>query len=733
MIRAGKNPIETRAAWKPGRYYAIAHLELRAIIDAISRAFAAQGFRTNEVYSEKASEIRAEQTATWFRVLTRTLGQEFLVELSCETTSARTVLRVEQQWFRWYSFLLCALAVPVGLCWIIAFSGFFQAFDIPSRLSLRTLVLPWFAVIMMLGWARMIGSEKALRRWLTGLRAELQQHGALLDVLPRRGLSRQSRAGCWLLVFVGIVSALAFYGTNLSDMKLNGETFVLIGIVVVLLVILAMGIKTLVMVIRRVGADDRFAAVAAGLLTTTAILFPVTSQLSFRVLGQTDNEFWTLAFRANALLASNVDPVTLENGTVVERSRVLEAVSQGQLFVGLLISIGGVLWMLGALLFFRALRGAKTFVDYCHRMQSEICTSHVRAATAGAGFLGEFRKTFAVTWFLTSFLICLGAASLLDLGLEALTADVNDAAPKHQVGPVLSTSYALSFLYGRSDCPAKAVVLARVAWVAAALALPVLVAVSSGHLLFNRRTTLRRLLRLESANKSDPAQARLGRFICEMSVGRTIPIPAAVVTPDTHAFARAHEFGLWKRRQFIEVSSGATALLESVELEAVTAHELAHLTCGHSRRHGLLRLMGRLTLMGDSFVGALADSFGYEAKADACAIQLMGVNAESLKTALIKLQVAGSLKPLFTEGKKSELRSLESGMARGILRNLVPWNVLYSIKSSFRAWLMLLVHDSALAYWHPALQDRIISIDELGKEFQKGTPACERTSTSPRA
>jgi hypothetical protein len=93
-------------------------------------------------------------------------------------------------------------------------------------------------------------------------------------------------------------------------------------------------------------------------------------------------------------------------------------------------------------------------------------------------------------------------------------------------------------------------------------------------------------------------------------------------------------FGLFRPSRFVLVSGACFERLDTERLHALFAHEVAHIASGDCRRDVLLRWLGRATFVGDSFVRAIEDSFGQEARADETAVLELGADREALCKAI---------------------------------------------------------------------------------------------------
>lgn len=678
-----------------GRIYSVTALPLQDVAATMQRALSANRFRCETRGTTDHPEglcILAERTSPWYSLVLGALNQRVFAELVADDKD-KVHLRLDRRWFRWYLGLMVLLTVLAGAAWLIGFSGILHALDVPGSLSIEVLIWPWFGVLLMFFLFRAVASGTDSVRLIGSLKKELALRGGLLDSHPAASPDRQRRLLALLLGYVFVLSIIAVGGANWRDTKFEStEIPILMLIVGALIVILVAGIIALIVASKQRGADQRFAAIACGLLTMTSMLFPLTSQLSFRLLGNTDHEIWHLVFEAKERLAAGAYPTTLEDGTVVEAANVRKGLSMFRLFLGLLFSLAGILNVIGLFFLLKSVRGAEVLFESCRSIGAEITSATGRAAASGGEFLRNFRVLFGLIWVLTSFLIFFGIAALWDAWIRGALVDSAAGDVKSAVGVVLGTTYAIEFMLGLPIESQWVLRVIQFAWGAAALAVP-------GAMLFAVVSLLRRRCRLTKQYEAKPLACdsiEPAGLLATLTGMDVLDNPMLVIAPSLEPTACAYEFGIRRRKQIIEVSQGLVNLLDPAELKAVLAHELAHIVCGHARRHWFLQLAGRLTFVGDSFVGALEDSFGYELEADRVAVKRFGVQADDLRRAMLKMQIAltvGSLDP--------EERVHDERPRQGALR---AW------RRSVEVWMRLWQGCSPVSYWHPALRERLAAL-----------------------
>ena len=229
----------------------------------------------------------------------------------------------------------------------------------------------------------------------------------------------------------------------------------------------------------------------------------------------------------------------------------------------------------------------------------------------------------------------------------------------------------------------------------------------------SRRRTLRRLTR--STHLTNDTIGADG-LIRELAKRAGMPCPTAAVSNATVAFAFAHSFGGFRRRQFIEVSKACFGVLQQDELTAIIAHEMAHLELGHCRRDNLLRWLGRLTLVGDSFSRCVQDSTGHEMAADHEAVVRFSADPLALRRALWKLGALRAITALSGSAGGTGFSSLaldedQLGIVRQGGVGALPFTVRW--RAALRAFLGQYTASENIAYYYPATDERVAAVSRM--------------------
>lgn len=312
------------------------------------------------------------------------------------------------------------------------------------------------------------------------------------------------------------------------------------------------------------------------------------------------------------------------------------------------------------------------------RIQARVGQGLYKAA-AGAVSPWPFRAVFMLSWLLLSTLLLAGLIVLVLCAVEGIVPF--SSLPELRLVEVSQTLVAAAL--GLSPDSPLLTVAVRGVWVVAASGGLGLLAVSVGQLVRSRRRTRRYLVEASRRPFSgrDEVEARLAEIRrktdlapCRLALSRS-----ASVAPS----AQSYRFGLWRPERFIEISESCLDLAPE-ELDALLCHESAHDLLGHLATDVFWRWLGRLSFVGDGFVRAVQDSFGYEKAADQVARDRLGAREDALKR-LLRENPAGPILPSVQPSSRRE-----------------RWRVaLYEYRIQYFGLGPRLLH-----YWHPDARTR---------------------------
>lgn len=250
-------------------------------------------------------------------------------------------------------------------------------------------------------------------------------------------------------------------------------------------------------------------------------------------------------------------------------------------------------------------------------------------------------------------------------------------------GPMLAAAL------GRPLDDLLAYVVAATIWTVWALAIWLAWSISLVELAVRRRKTARELAEWSAV------ESRRHRRAQELLDGLTRradvqPVRLAIL-PERGVRSYAYRVYLPRPQRVIAVASGALTHLRPHDLEALLAHELAHLELGHVARQDFARWLGRAALLGDGFVRGLLDSYGWERDADEAAVRRFGADRDGLVRCI---RITAGAPPSRSEREASVTRAAGRSAAGSWS---VGWN---AFRRQYFGW-------SPLRSWHPAKDERI--------------------------
>ncbi|MCK4826887.1 M48 family metalloprotease, partial [bacterium] len=364
-------------------------------------------------------------------------------------------------------------------------------------------------------------------------------------------------------------------------------------------------------------------------------------------------------------------------------------------------------------------------IDYCarsflalHGLMKRPWQKTIETAVSGRKFLTQFRLIFIGVWLLCAGLTLIGIYYLSCLFFHALPGIWDDSCLTGFTRILQTSIYladkAFGFLPGRSQSAV------RIAWLIYGGCGIGLIMFSLSSLVYSRHTHFKKFI--NSSFIPTKAYQQVYDKLQSLSEKAGISCPKLVITEDQRPFACSHTFGLFKKTEFIEISSRCVNKFKDAEIEALMAHELSHHLNGDHRLHNLLRLLGRLTLVGDTFTCAIEDSFGYESKADETAVVRLQAEAQALKDVLCKIKhirgaEGGNPAPVM-EGFAAF--AINQGNYQNIVKSLVngvqslPFWTRWCL--AIKLYLAQYCSSSNTSYWHPSIELRKAALDALAAE-----------------
>lgn len=671
----------------PRRRYTLHGLDARAALEVLAVTSRAHGFATTTERTDTGYRLCALRKAAWPRVLIGALAQRIEWEL-VEAGTLKVDVYYVRRWFAWYRGLVLLLALPVGLLWESGFSSLFALLRGEELGSSNPILMPWIGMAVMIGFAHVTLPSYDVQLYFEVISHECRKRRAVLERLNVHPLDRTTLTGIVLLLYalgftIPVLTKIPAPRSFFSGFQLS--LFASIGISVAIVVYLLRGFR---MGTSRLGADERFAAMAPSLNLMIALLALVGGQLSMSALAQIRPRMWRKLFTSVG--------VPLHEWAGDQSSTLPLDPGQMRTLIAVMVSITIAFWIASCFFAIRSIRVARLCQLIASRIHLDVKTASARSAASASGFMKSFVKTYQGLWFLFAFLTFLGAQSLASTAGGALAYETSDQPCWGTPYSIQAGINAVALLTQRSDSDTFIQFAVRSIFVVWGGIIPLLIFVSAFDLAHRR---LGRRFRLKIATSDEmragrlkPIANKLATHLCQYRVG-------LVLLDDPRCFARAY-VSLLSRRQWIEISSAAIDLLDEEELGAIVAHELAHCVLGHTRDFATREWLGRFTLVGSTYMAAIFDSFGAELAADEEAIRRFGIAPRVLKRALLKLHLAAWISAAQTsnEGLEPPLRTLRTPSENE------HW---------YTAWLRLYRGEPPLAYWHPSVAERIERLERL--------------------
>lgn len=711
----------------PGRgpEYLAVGVESAKVADIIEQCASRHDFRVAATpVSDSLTRVTAIQRQPWYRVLVQALPQVLTWEIRRTPTASQTSFRVDRWYSSWYLASLTVFAGLAGWLWVSALRSLFCSLGNPESLNGMAAVRFGIAVVALLLLTRAVTADgrASVTLLLEDIRDEARACGGVVDEVRGRRLDRRSILLLFLLSYVGVVSVVSIATADVELLELvrarsTGQDCLIMAALAAIVLLLA-GVRGLVLGARAYGADHRLAPMLPAMLNTVALVALLTGQLSFHLLGKSDGEIWDVTFEARGMLDQPGDMLTAPGGEVVTRQRVEHGMAMARSLLILLLTIPAVLWLIAGVMFAKSVMGANHLLRVGQRLRRDIQTGASRATASAEGFMRSFRRTFAALWALTALLIAAGIFSLLYIGVEAIRGPVEAEGPSDPVGIMQATANAVCLLLSLGADSKYLLLVVRFAWAGLAILAVLLFALSVGSLLLRRYHAARRFRKLALLTFENPEHVGIRDVVSRLAARADQQPQRLVVTPGVVPYAAAHEFGALRRERFLELSAGTVDVLGPTELEALLAHEMSHHVNGHCWRHNLLQLLGRVTLFGGAFAGALEDSFGYELAADRTAVTRFGIRPDALRQCLLEVRAATALNRPYQADMKDGLgfRSLPGSMDQSPRAPATTISRMFGrLAGALRCWLLFYTSATLISYWHPSFKERI---DRLGKPHE---------------
>ena len=336
---------------------------------------------------------------------------------------------------------------------------------------------------------------------------------------------------------------------------------------------------------------------------------------------------------------------TLPDGTPARLEQVKGAYTSIAGWAWGSLGLSALLLVMGTFFFIRAFDVTVRASPYLYQMKRRPDISWSQETINPSAFLRPFRIVWGMSWFLLalSFALCLWGLGYMVLNLFRAVMNVEPSLVLNNIDVSVFMAAIATGVDPNSFTFTRVVYLVWGLYISLCVGV---VMMSVGSFIVQEILAKRRLFEARSVSAANirSLMERLGSSL--QKCGSTELRPELVLVSSRFPYAQARCVGLWKARRVIEVSDRCVRELTEQQMHALLAHEMAHHRLGHCRRDQVLRLLGRMTFIGDGFVRILEDSFGYEMEADRFAVTELRADPRALIESLQKLRMINAIENL---------------------------------------------------------------------------------------
>lgn len=309
-----------------------------------------------------------------------------------------------------------------------------------------------------------------------------------------------------------------------------------------------------------------------------------------------------------------------------------------------------------------------------------------RDAVVGSLDVRRFRRLFGLWWALLALLLMANGAGVGGATLAAISPQWLPSRLLNETEVAWATALGFS-----SPWPVAAWV--RAGWLVYGGLTTLALVVSVGQLVWDHHRNKRQLLAALRGPRL-PGHAEWQAAIDELSQRAGLEKVALLLSDRDEVGPQAHCLGWWSERRVVELPVSCLRLFGPAEVRALLSHELAHHALGHLRMLAWLRLLGRLTFVGDGFALLLWSTADNELAADR--------EAASGRFGVAKVELRGAL--LSWDRERSRRLLIGSGQpAQPALREPRPATTSLSL---WRSFCLQYFHAFETHYWHPTPAER---------------------------
>lgn len=707
--------------WRWGRMFDVrGSISLADLADVVQAAFQRFGFTVALQEQENGSiNLRAVRDTVPPRWLPSCCRTALDSSLRLDGAGGRATWHLDRAYSLPYRLLLAVLTVPSGWLWgtwlfrylAVPPTNFFVD---PSTLTLLLAAVGTMGLHLYLLARDSGGPVNAV---VETVRLSLRSDGLLVE---QRFSSYRDRRTILMVAALGHVVGTTCVSTAYWALsspsawsRVPGIPLELLGPLACCILLGVSAFILLFLVLLKKGADERLSYAGPGLFQILSLTYLLGAQIPLWSCATISVPLITNILSAQDAASKNQTAIIVmkysDHTRSAAASELLEqrTAMRSMATVVLFLPFGMVLVATALLL--AAVAGAHRLLTSALRIRTDVWSGRGRAAATAEGFMGLLRIVLPMGWLASSIMHIFGLSYAMSLGF--LSIFPGPAAPTGPMGPIRGTARVIEFFFQLSPNNGLVEALVRclcVLYVGSVIGIYLLSVVSYLRYLVRCRQPAIERRRLRSAEAVPDVQG----LVDEISKRLQCAAVVTIVTRCETAYARTH-WNLLLRSHVLEISTGTIRSLDTAELGALVCHELGHVRLGHCRRHAVLHLLGQLTGVGSAFVGSLMGSFQWELAADRCAVLYGGVDIESLRRCLVRMQVARL--PVGGEangGPPGSLRLMPvESCAEGSGAQQSTWWSGFGLK--WRSWLHYYRADIDIAYWHPAISERLRVLTEL--------------------
>ncbi len=689
-------------------------LDVEAVASIVTQQGMQHGYRLiSHSASSHRTEISLKHTSPWYALVLRTTPQRVVWSISDE--GELTHITCDIRYFKWYAALILCCCALMPFLFIPSWSHL-TADWLENEFDLRYVItlLSWFLMVFFVFYLINAGG---CDRVLRPVQTQVELRGFQCEPDSYRESKRYVAACVTYVVFV--LSFLVWPFLEIDQLSLSSSDVFILGLLLIMLTVL---IVLLGVMIGKPRTSLRVVSILCGYSVAMAFLFATAPIMVWAIPGEAFSvqELIELRRMAEQFLDGDHSMLRRAPSSESELQEWRFAARQFPAFFdGFSLVAVGVSMLFGviALAFLRlALRLPLRSWYYLIRLQTHAHLASRRDAVTAQGRVRAFSCLIGLAWLSIALISWSLFIGLLITSGRALLGGLLGWEQVPVGGTIEVAVYFchLAFHEERQDLIAVAVYWAFVVWAGGLLCG---LAMSLGSLIVARTRTRRWLLAKDVSGR--PQYRCLVAEYKRVAKQQNLSGTELIVLEEGELRAESYHFGFVRPSRLIVLSSRCMEILTPAELVAIACHELAHHKANHCRWDVVLRYLGRITFVGDTFMRSLEDSFGYECRADQIAVSELGANADALCTALVKMHHVSAAEGKWVMPWASSLSAVNVRSAQ-LHRVLEHGLSIIPAGQRFLLSLRWAVDEYTgrvnLSYWHPSIHERRARLAPLTAE-----------------